>query len=34
MIIDIGSTTVEFDADDGYQNMSVVIRYNKQYLGV
>nr|DAU21038.1 MAG TPA: tail protein [Caudoviricetes sp.] len=34
MMIDLGSTTVEFDADDGYQNMSVVIRYNKQYLGV
>lgn len=34
MMIDPGSTTVEFDADDGYQNMSVVIRYNKQYLGV
>lgn len=32
--IDVGETELEYDADDGYQNMSVTVFYNKQYLGV
>lgn len=34
MMIQPGDTTVEYDADDGYQSMSVTVYYNKQYLGV
>lgn len=34
MMIDVGNTTIERDADDGYQNMSVTVFFNKQYLGV
>lgn len=34
MYIQPGETVVEYDADDGYQNMSVSIYYNKQYLGI
>lgn len=34
MVISVGETTIEYDADDGYQNMSVVVSYNKQYLGI
>lgn len=34
MMIDPGQTTIEYDADDGDQYMSVIVRYNKQYLGV
>lgn len=34
MVISPGKTTIEYDADDGYQNMSVTIKYNRQYLGV
>lgn len=32
--IDVGDTTLEYDADDGYQNLSVSVYWNKQYLGV
>lgn len=32
--VDVGETTLEYDADDGYQNMSVSVFWNKQYLGV
>lgn len=32
--IDVGTTTLEYDADDGYQNLSVSVYWNKQYLGV
>lgn len=32
--IDIGDTTLEYDADDGFQNLSVSVYWNKQYLGV
>lgn len=34
MMIDVGATTIEYDADDGEQYMSVSVFYNKQYLGV
>lgn len=34
MVIGVGTTTIEYDADDGDQNMSVTVSYNKQYLGV
>lgn len=34
MVISVGDTEVEYDADDGYQNMSVVVSFNKQYLGI
>lgn len=34
MMIQVGETTIEYDADDGYQNMSVSVFFNKQYLGV
>lgn len=34
MVIGVGTTKIEYDADDGYQNMSVVVNYNKQYLGI
>lgn len=34
MLISVGNTTIEYDADDGYQNMSVSVFFNKQYLGV
>ena len=34
MRLDIGETTIEYDADDGYQNLSVSVYYFKQYLGV
>lgn len=34
MVISVGTTTIEYDADDGDQYMSVVVRYNKQYLGI
>lgn len=32
--IDVGESSLEYDADDGYQNMSVTVYWNKQYLGV
>lgn len=32
--VEVGETTLEYDADDGYQNMSVSVYWNKQYLGV
>lgn len=32
--IEVGETTLEYDADDGYQHMSVSVFWNKQYLGV
>lgn len=32
--IDVGDSTIEYDADDGYQNMSVSVYWNKQYLGI
>lgn len=32
--IAVGESTLEYDADDGYQNMSVSVYWNKQYLGV
>ena len=32
--IDTGTTTLEYDADDGYQNLSVSVYWNKQYLGI
>lgn len=32
--IDVGESSLEYDADDGYQNMSVAVYWNKQYLGV
>lgn len=34
MYIDPGETTIEYDADDGEQYMSVSVFYNKQYLGI
>lgn len=34
MLIGVGTTTIEYDADDGEQLMSVSVYYNKQYLGV
>lgn len=34
MRIEVGETTIEYDADDGYQNMSVSVYWNKQYLGI
>lgn len=34
MRIAVGNTTIEYDADDGYQNLSVSVFWNKQYLGV
>lgn len=34
MRIAVGDTTIEYDADDGYQNISVTVYWNKQYLGV
>lgn len=34
MRIEVGETTIEYDADDGYQNMSATVYWNKQYLGV
>lgn len=34
MVIEVGDTTIEYDADDGDQNMSVAVFFNKQYLGV
>lgn len=34
MTVAVGGTTIEYGADDGEGNMSVVVRYNKQYLGV
>lgn len=32
--IGIGETTLEYEADDGYQNLSVSVYWNKQFLGV
>lgn len=32
--IDVGDTTLEYDADDGYLNLSISVYWNKQYLGV
>lgn len=32
--IDVGTSTLEYDADDGNQSMSVSVYWNKQYLGV
>lgn len=34
MVIGVGDTTIEYSADSGEQFMHVVVRYNKQYLGV
>lgn len=34
MMIAVGNTTIEYDADDGEQSMSVSVFFNKQYLGV
>lgn len=34
MMIAVGDTTIEYDADDGDQYMSVSVFFNKQYLGV
>lgn len=34
MMVDVGDTTIRYDADDGYQNMSVSVYFNKQYAGV
>lgn len=34
MVIEVGTTTIEYDADDGDQYMSVAVFFNKQYLGV
>lgn len=34
MSVEVGGTTMEYDADDGYQNMNVAVYYNKQYQGV
>lgn len=34
MVIGVGNTTIEYDADDGEQFMSVAVFYNRQYLGV
>lgn len=34
MVIAVGETTIEYDADDGDQSMSVAVFFNKQYLGV
>ena len=34
MVIGVGETTLEYGADSGEQFMHVVVRYNKQYLGV
>lgn len=32
--IPVGVSYIEYDADDGYQNISATVYYNKQYLGV
>lgn len=32
--VGVGETDLEYDADDGYANMSVTVFWNKQYLGV
>lgn len=32
--IEVGDSSLEYDADDGYQNMSVSVYWNKQYLGI
>lgn len=34
MMVGVGETTISYDADDGYQNMSVAVYFNKQYTGV
>lgn len=34
MMVEVGDTTIRYDADDGYQNMSVAVFFNKQYTGV
>lgn len=34
MMVEVGGTTIAYDADDGESNMEVFVRYNKQYLGV
>lgn len=34
MVIPTGITAIEYDADDGDQHMSVVVSYDKQYLGL
>lgn len=34
MMIEIGGTSIEYDADDGGLNLSVVVYYKKQYLGI
>lgn len=34
MAVAVGGTTIEYDADSGENFMHVVVRYNKQYLGV
>lgn len=34
MRIEVGETTIKYDADSGYQNMIVNVYFNKQYTGV
>lgn len=34
MMIAVGDTTIEYDADFGYYSMVVTVYYNKQYLGL
>lgn len=34
MMIEVGETDIEYDADDGSLNLSVVVYYKKQYLGI
>lgn len=34
MVIGVGVTTVEYDAESGERDMHVLIEYNKQYLGI
>lgn len=34
MVLEVGDTEVAYDAEVGDQNMSVVVTFNKQYLGV
>ena len=32
--VDVGEAMLEYDAEDGYQRMSVTVYWNKQYLGI
>lgn len=34
MVISVGETVIEYEADDGEGYMHVIVRYNKQYLGI